>query len=74
MTYIYFFQHLLAQNTSSALIPGGLLHDVPNHVLKRYPDLPQLLKQCAMPGAGQTRTAAGDLLRELLDEVVLKNT
>lgn len=67
-------QHLLAQSTSSSLIPGGLLHDVPRDILSQYPNLPVLLQQCALPSSTHTRIVVGDLLREVLNEIVQKNT
>ncbi|XP_015509861.1 divergent protein kinase domain 2A isoform X2 [Neodiprion lecontei] len=67
-------QHLLSRTTSSNAIPGGLLHDIPNDILQQYPNLPTLIEQCAIPSAAHTRIVVGDLLREVLNEIVLENT
>lgn len=63
---------LLSPKTSDSLIPGGFLHDIPNDILKQYPDLDNLINQCAVYDRLQNRINKGQHLKRLLDAIVEK--
>ncbi|CAG2057558.1 unnamed protein product [Timema podura] len=63
-------QHLLAPDISSDLLPGGLLHDIPLHIVKSHPHLPDLLKECSQPDKLADRFIAAQQLLTILIEVI----
>nr|CAD7431197.1 unnamed protein product [Timema monikensis] len=63
-------QHLLAPDISSDLLPGGLLHDIPLHIIKSHPHLPDLLKECSQPDKLADRFIAAQQLLTVLIEVI----
>nr|CAD7588443.1 unnamed protein product [Timema genevievae] len=63
-------QHLLAPDISSDLLPGGLLHDIPLHIVKSHPHLPDLLKECSQPDKLADRFIAAQQLLTVLIEVI----
>ncbi|KYM79291.1 PREDICTED: deleted in autism protein 1 homolog [Atta cephalotes] len=50
--------------------PGGFLHDVPTNIEQQYPDIEDLLQQCAVPRSTNTRIFFGQRLKILLDAIL----
>ena len=57
---------LLSTHAHSKTMPKGLLHSIPEGVLRRQPLLPRLLKECAMPTHPGGRFEAVQQLLEIL--------
>lgn len=56
------------------MIPGGFLHDIPDNILKQYPDLESLIKECALYDQLRNRINKGQRLKLLLDTIIEKKT
>ncbi|XP_076749748.1 divergent protein kinase domain 2A isoform X2 [Xylocopa sonorina] len=63
---------LLALDLNNSILPGGLLHDIPKDILKNYPNIQHLIKQCVNPEPQFDRIKAGMQLKTLLDVIVQK--
>lgn len=63
-----FLQNILSTNSQKS----GLLHDIPSEVLKRYPDLPELIKKCATQEDihNTQKQSIGEILWKLIEEIV----
>ncbi|XP_076245859.1 divergent protein kinase domain 2A [Calliopsis andreniformis] len=61
---------LLALNIHNNVLPGGLLHDIPATVKKKYPNIQYLIEQCVIPQVPFTRISAGMELKQLLGIII----
>ncbi|XP_063229062.1 divergent protein kinase domain 2A-like isoform X2 [Bacillus rossius redtenbacheri] len=64
---------LLPAGASPGVMPGGLLHDVPPHVLASHPQLPRLIEHCARPPPHLDRATAAHNLARLLANITAQS-
>lgn len=60
---------LLAPGALDRTLPQGLLHSIPNEVLRKHPLLPRLISQCASPSHPGGRFEAAQGLLEILAQM-----
>lgn len=61
---------LLLNSGNENPFPGGFLHDVPTNIEQQYPDIKDLLQQCAVPHSTNSRIFFGQRLKVLLDAIL----
>lgn len=64
-------QGLLSLESKSTILPGGLLHDIPEEIVVQYPELPDLLKECVDPISSGGRYEAVEKLMSILFKVMV---
>ena len=68
---IILFQHLIALGSSlNVKINNHFLHDIPQDILKQYPDLIYLIEQCSRSKNVQSRIELGRNLKNKLDDII----
>ncbi|XP_012232214.2 divergent protein kinase domain 2A [Linepithema humile] len=67
----YAICQLLSNSESEFSFPGGFLHDIPISIQQQYPNIENLLQQCAIPNStNSTRITSGQQLKTLLDTII----
>ncbi|KYQ58670.1 UPF0672 protein C3orf58 [Trachymyrmex zeteki] len=66
----YAICQLLLNSGNENPFPGGFLHDVPTNIEQQYPDIKDLLQQCAVPHSTNSRIFFGQRLKVLLDAIL----
>ncbi|XP_043476258.1 divergent protein kinase domain 2A [Leptopilina heterotoma] len=68
--YYAICKHILARKMTERQISDGLLHDVPDSILSRYPILLNLAKKCSNSDTLSSRITSGIRLNSLLKAIV----
>ncbi|XP_018398867.1 PREDICTED: deleted in autism protein 1 homolog [Cyphomyrmex costatus] len=68
--YYAICQVLLLNSGNENQFPGGFLHDIPTNIVQQYPDIEDLLQQCAVPRSTKSRIFFGQRLKVLLDMIL----
>ena len=67
-TLFLLFQGLLSPGAFSHRYPQGLLYNIPEYVLQKFPELPSLLEECKWPKNDGGRFKAATELMKILEE------
>ncbi|KAL7648160.1 UNVERIFIED_CONTAM: hypothetical protein RMT77_000062 [Armadillidium vulgare] len=68
--YFAICKGLLSSSPFTSSLPGGLLHSIPENILKKYPNLLKLIEECAQPESYSNRLEPAKILLKTLNTLI----